>query len=521
AIKDNIDLKDIPTTAGCPEYAYVPKESATVVQRLIDAGAIPIGKTNLDQFATGLNGTRSPYGVCHNAFNFYYISGGSSSGSAVAVALGLVSFSFGTDTAGSGRVPACFNGLIGVKPTRGLLSNKGLVPACKSLDCISIFAYSSAEANTVLSVVDFFDAQDSYSRHNPYDNNNRHYGVHTGSLKIGIIQTKDLKFFGDKDYQEAYQRTLDVLIESGIELVEIPYQNFDEAAKLLYEGPWVSERYVACGEFIEQHPDSVNPVVAEIIKQGKNLLSTDLFRAEYRLQALKQKCYELLPEFDCLLFTTAGKLFTISELEEEPVLYNSHLGYYTNFLNLLDLSAVAVPTVKTEKELPFGITLVVGAFRDRYLLSITRRLEKLFNLSIQEETPKTIMDKRYIPVAVCGAHLKGLPLNWQLLERGAVLLEETKTAAKYRMYLLENNGLLRPGLVFDENNGQSIDIEIWNVPRAQFGSFVDDVFLPFGIGKVQTIDGRWVNGFICEGYIAESSQEITQFGSWKKYMAQR
>jgi allophanate hydrolase len=525
AIKDNIDLCDIPTTAACIEFAYTPSASATVVERLISAGAIPVGKTNLDQFATGLNGTRSPWGACRNAFDPDYISGGSSSGSAVSVALGLASFSLGTDTAGSGRVPACFNNLIGLKPTRGLLSTQGLVPACRSLDCITVFAYHPDDANLVLSVAEAYDAADEYSRTNPFDNQQRHYGERVGPLKIGVIPEHQLNFFGDEAYQLAYTDTLNKLQTDGIEFVEIDYQPFAEAARLLYEGPWVAERYLATQPLIDNNPEALFPVVREIIEPGKTLQATSLFKAQYKLSGLKAICDRRLATVDCLLTPTAGTCFTIEEMLQEPILRNSQLGYYTNFMNLLDLASIAVPTQMTASGLPFGITLVGGAFSDRALLSIAHRIQQQFDLKLgaslydlKRSAQPSVDNHNEIDVVVCGAHLQGLPLNWQLTERGATLKAKTKTAPLYRMYALPGGPPERPGLVMDEIAGQAIEVEVWSMPRTQFGSFVAGIPSPLGIGKLQLADGSEASGFICETYAASKAEEVTSYGGWRDYL---
>jgi allophanate hydrolase len=526
AIKDNIDLAGISTTAGCPDFAYTPSVSAAVVQNLVDAGAIPIGKTNLDQFATGLNGTRSPFGACRNSFDEQYISGGSSSGSAVSVALGMATFSLGTDTAGSGRVPACFNNLVGVKPTLGLLSATGLVPACRSLDTISIFAYNTDDANTVLASAEAFDERDGYSRENPFSNQSRQYGLRDSSLKVGIIPEDQLQFFGDEAYQRAYQKTLQALQKEGFDCVEIDYQPFNEAAKLLYEGPWVTERYLATQPLIDEKPEAIFPVVRDIVAPGKEPKATELFKAQYRLKELRIQCVAQLQQVDCLLTPTAGRFFTIEEMLAEPILCNSQLGYYTNFMNLLDFSAVSVPTAFTEAGLPFGITLVADAFSDRQLLSIANRIQQKFNLpmgalniSQLSHAKNNVVNTNTIEVLVCGAHLNGLPLNWQLTERGAVLKSVTQTAAKYRMYALAGGPPYRPGLIKDDEAGAAIDVEIWSMPMDQFGSFVAAIPAPLGIGKVELDDGRLVSGFICEPYGIDGAEEITHLGGWRAYIA--
>lgn len=528
AIKDNIDLAGIPTTAGCKEFAYTPDQSAQVVQQLIDAGAIPVGKTNLDQFATGLNGTRSPYGPCKNSFNPEYISGGSSSGSAVCVGLGLATFSLGTDTAGSGRVPACFNNLIGVKPTRGLLSSSGLVPACKSLDCITIFAYNTLDANRVLEQAEGFDIRDGYSRENPFTNQSRNFGERTGKLKIGVIPADQLNFFDDQSYADAYSETLAVIKNSDVELIEIDYSPFDEAARLLYEGPWVTERYLAIESLINNNPEAVFPVVREIVAPGGEPKATALFKAQYRLSELKLICDKQMAQLDCLLTPTAGRCFTIDEMLAEPILRNSQLGYYTNFMNLIDMASIAVPTQIASNGLPFGVTLVGPTFSDRALLSIANKMQTLFDLPMGTGTLKSppvlippIGNTDLIDVVVCGAHLSGLPLNWQLTERGATLKTNTKTAPVYRMYALAGGPPFRPGLILDESNGAEIEVEVWSLPADQFGSFVNGIPTPLGIGKVKLADGSLVSGFICEPYGIEGADEITHIGGWKAYMAQK
>lgn len=526
AIKDNIDLAGIPTTAACEAFAYTPTESAKVVQRLIAAGAIPVGKANLDQFATGLNGTRSPWGACKNSFNADYISGGSSSGSAVSVALGLASFSLGTDTAGSGRVPACFNNLIGLKPSIGLLSATGLVPACRSLDCMTIFAYHTDDANSVLAVAEGYDINDAYSRRNPFPNTSRHYGERSGALKVGVIPQSQLQFFGDDAYAKAYQKTLDKLAAQGFEWVEINYAPFSEAAKLLYEGPWVAERYLATQPLIDDNPDALFPVVRDIIAPGGEPKAAALFTAEYRLHALKQQCDNIMAELDCLLTPTAGKCFTIDEMLAEPIVHNSQLGYYTNFMNLLDLASIAVPTQMAANNLPFGVTLVGPTFSDRALLSIAKRIQHHCSLPLGASNltpPITIApavnSTATIDVLVCGAHLHGLPLNWQLTERSARFKNKTHTAPVYRMYALTGGPPFRPGLILDEKNGAAIEVEVWSMPAENFGSFVNGIPAPLGIGKVRLADNSVVSGFICEPYGVESAKDITQYGGWRDFLA--
>ena len=534
AIKDNIDLSGIPTTAACPEYTYTPELSATVVAKLIEAGAIPIGKTNLDQFATGLNGTRTPYGACHNAFDDDYISGGSSAGSAVAVALGLASFGLGTDTAGSGRVPACFNNLIGLKPSRGMLSNTGVVRACRSLDCVSIFTLNTDDANTVLSVAEGHDETDEYSRENPYSNSNRHYGVSCGvscgvsnhPLKIGVLPEDQLEFFGEDSYAQAYQETIQNLSSLDIEFIEVDYAPFLATAKLLYEGPWVSERYLGTLPLSKDNPEAMLDVIREIIEPGGVLLATDVFAAQYKLTAFKKQCLAQLKSLDCLLAPTTSKHFTIEEMQQAPNVANRQLGQYTNFVNLLDLSAIAIPTTFTNKSLPFGITLIANHFQDRKLLSIANTLQQHLQLPLgatnlplspsQFSTPKKTGN--CIEIIVCGAHMQGLPLNWQLTERGGQFLEKTTTTDGYRLYALAGGPPFRPALVFDGEKGSHIEVEVWSIPTVELGSFVEDIPAPLGIGKVKLKDGRTMCGFICESHCIMDAIEITEFGGWRSYL---
>jgi allophanate hydrolase len=537
AIKDNIDLAGVPTTAACPAYQYTAGQSAFVVERLINAGAIPIGKTNMDQFATGLVGTRSPepWGACKNAFDTDYISGGSSSGSAVTVALGLVSFSLGTDTAGSGRVPAAFNNIIGVKPSRGLLSMTGVVPACRSLDCVSIFALSTDDANLVLAQAAGYDHNDQYSRPCPYDNNQRHYGMPAWSsaksakekFVFGIPQPEQREFFGNESARHLYQQAIDQLIHLGGRALTIDYTPFIKAARLLYEGPWVAERYVAIEEQISQHPEQLLPVIREIISQGKNKTAVDAFKAEYEMQRYRKVAQETFGQIDFMVTPTAATIYTIDEVNADPIKLNSNLGYYTNYLNLLDCAAVAVPAGRLDNGLPWGISLIAPAMQDRKLLSFAKLWQEnsaqhpgALDISITSTTAPTVEYHSHIPVVVCGAHLEGLPLNWQLTERGAKLLERTSTSAKYRMYALAGGPPFRPGLIRDETAGQEIEVEVWSVPKNEFGSFVEGIPAPLGIGKVELKNGTWLPGFICEGYGIADAQEITEFRSWRSYSSQ-
>jgi len=371
AIKDNIDLAGIPTTAACPEFAYTPTQSATVVQKLIDAGAIPVGKTNLDQFATGLVGTRSPYGACQNSIDCSYISGGSSAGSAVSVALGMASFSLGTDTAGSGRVPAAFNNLIGHKPTCGLLSTSGVVPACRTLDCVSIFALSAEDAALVLESAKGFDEVDAYSRKAlPAPAN-----IPQTSFRFGVPKPTQLAFFENSETPTLFKQAVQQLESIGGKVVEIDFEPFLETARLLYEGPWVAERYAAIREFFETKPKAIFPVTKQIIGGAIKFNAADTYESQYKLKALQRKAEAVWHDIDVMVTPTAGTIYTIEQVIADPVLCNSNLGYYTNFMNLLDLSATAVPTGFQKNGLPFGVTICAPAFQDTALLKLAAKLQ--------------------------------------------------------------------------------------------------------------------------------------------------
>lgn len=520
AIKDNIDLQGIDTTAGCEAFRYTPNEHATVVNNLIRAGAIPMGKTNLDQFATGLVGTRSPQGACKNSFNPEYISGGSSSGSAVATATGLVSFALGTDTAGSGRVPAAFNNLIGVKPSKGLISCSGVVPACKSIDCVSIFALTVDDANTVLSVAEGFDRDDPYSRKNNFDNSSGRYGQASEAYKLAIPVADNLQFFGDKEARQIFYAAVDQLKKSGHSVIEVDIQPFLDAAKLLYEGPWVAERYIAIEELINRQPEALLAVIETIISKGRDLSAAETFKALYQLAACTHQVDELFDSIDCLVTPTAPTCYTIDEVNGDPINLNSRLGTYTNFMNLLDLSAVAVPAGFLSSGVGFGITLQAPAFQDRRLLSLANSYCHSQQLSMgatgrampaSDSLPDD--SQKYVDLVVCGAHLEGMPLNWQLTERAAFKLTSTVTSKQYRLYAMDDG---RPAL-FRDQSGEAIEVEIWRLCKSEFGSFVSAIPAPLGIGKVELADGRWLPSFIAEPRAKNDALDITHFGGWRRY----
>jgi allophanate hydrolase len=529
AIKDNIDLAGVPTTAGCPAFAYTPHKSAAVVERLIAAGAIPVGKTNLDQFATGLSGQRSPHGACRNALDSRYASGGSSSGSAVAVALGLAAFSLGTDTAGSGRVPAAFHGLVGLKPTKGVLSTLGVVPACKSLDCVSIFAHTAQDAQQVFDVARGTADGDPYARAwtppSPKPAASRDGTTTLRGVRFGVPRAAQLEFFGDASYAHAFEAALARLREAGAQVVEIDFEPFLDAARLLYEGPFVAERLAAIKPFFEQHADALHPVIRTIVGGAAKWSAADLFAAQDRLAELRLRADTVWQRIDAIFMPTSATTATVDELEADPIRVNSRFGYYTNFVNLLDLSALAVPagvcTVGAHSGLPFGVTFVGRAHEDAQLLRLAYAW-----LGEEVETPRpassAVSSSDSIRVAVVGAHLRGEPLNTQLTERGARLIEATATAPTYRLYALPaaaSGGVAKPGLVRVRDDGASIALEVWEMPLAAYGSFVALIPAPLGIGTLTLADGSAVQGFVCETSALDGADDITAFGGWRAYRA--
>ncbi len=527
AIKDNIDLAGSPTTAACPAFAYLPQASAPAVQRLVEAGAIPIGKTNLDQFATGLNGTRSPHGTPRSPFNADYVPGGSSSGSAVAVAAGLVSFALGTDTAGSGRVPAAFNNLIGLKPTRGYISTRGVVPACRSLDCVSILALTAADALSVLEVASGFDPADPYSR--CPDAAAAGIARRTlASCRFGIPQSDQLQFFGNAAGEACFAAMLRLARRLGANLVEVDFAPFLEVARLLYEGPWIAERYVAIRDFFDRHPEALHPVTRQIIGAGKAPSAADAFAAFYRLRALRRAMEPLWQEIDALMTPTAGRQYTVAELLADPLNLNAALGYYTNFVNLLDLSAIALPAGLQEDGLAFGITLVAPAWHDAALAALADALHRAGNETVgatrlQLATMPPLEASRVaatLRIAVCGAHMAGLALNGELAGRGARLVRACRTAPHYRLYALPGGPPARPGLLRREP-GRAIEVEVWELPFAAFAGFVAGIPAPLGIGTVALDDGETVQGFLCEAYAVADAEDITDLGGWRRYLACR
>ncbi|RPJ45157.1 MAG: allophanate hydrolase, partial [Betaproteobacteria bacterium] len=525
AVKDNIDVAGCPTTAACPAYAYLPQTTAFAVRRLQDAGALLFGKTNLDQFATGLVGTRSPYGACFNAFNRDYISGGSSSGSAVAVATGLVSFGLGTDTAGSGRVPAGFNNIVGLKPTPGIISTSGVVPACRSLDCVSVFALTCADASRVMQVMRGFDADDVYARCDTGERARRQRSA--AHFRCGVPAAAQREFFGDAHAQVAFEQSLANLREIGAELVEIDFQPFLDVACLLYQGPWVAERYAGIRTFLEAQPEALHPVTRQVIESARQWSAVDTFEAIYALQALKRRCAAQWAQMDVLAVPTSGTIYTQDQVAAAPVQRNTDLGYYTNFVNLLDLCALAVPGPFRADGLPAGITLIAEAFGDRYLAEIGPRFHRASAVPLGATRfqlpagtlPAATDPADHVLIVVVGAHLSGLPLNGQLTTRGATLVGPTQTAAQYRLYALPGMPPARPGLVRVASGGAAIDVELWAMPAAAVGAFLADVPPPLAIGTLRLADGREVKGFLCEACAVADARDITAFGGWRRYLA--
>ena len=511
AIKDNVDLANVPTTAACPEFAFTPAESAPVVQRLLDAGAIPVGKTNLDQFATGLVGVRSPHGVPRNPFDAAFIPGGSSSGSAVAVAAELVSFSLGTDTAGSGRVPAGLNNLVGLKPTKGLLSTRGVVPACRSLDCVSIFTRTVAAAAEALAVAAAFDPADPFSRVAAPP-----IADESGPPRLGVPRADQLEFFGDADAAQLFAAAVARWHQLGATIVKIDYTPFRDAARLLYEGPWVAERYAAIRAFIEAKPGALHPVTRKIIEGAKPLTAVAAFEASYKLAALRRQADAVWAGIDALLTPTAGTSYTVTAVEADPIRLNSNLGYYTNHMNLLDLCALAVPAGFYASGLPWGVTLAAPAFCDDRLLRLGARF-------LGEPAPARALAAvgPFTRVAVCGAHLRGLPLNSQLTRLGARLVRATRTAPLYKLYALPGTTPPKPGMIRVATGGASIELEVWELPVAAYGGFVATIPAPLGIGTLTLEGGETVQGFLCESAALAGAEDITHHGGWRAYLRER
>ncbi|MEM6387777.1 MAG: allophanate hydrolase [Pseudomonadota bacterium] len=505
--KDNIDVTGILTTAACPAYAYMPDRDAFVVARLRAAGALFIGKTNLDQFATGLVGVRSPYGVPRNAIDPAIVPGGSSSGSAVAVGHGLVTFSLGTDTAGSGRVPAALNNIVGLKPSLGALSSTGVVPACRTLDTISIFAANVGDAFAVFQVACVEDIDDAYSK----DIKSGQMAAAPATFKVGVPNAKSRIFFGDRVQAASFANSLDKLKSQGAEIVELDFSPFYDVAEMLYDGAWVAERYAVVEELMRDTPDALHPVTAKIIGAAKGLSATDAFRGIYRLKELERKARQLIDQVDLFCVPTIPTFYSVADLEVDPVTPNSNLGTYTNFVNLLDMCGIALPSDIRSDGRPGSITLLAPSGEDALIAGIAAK----FAGETREDTPKVTTELE-IALAVCGAHMSGMALNHELTSRGGRLLEATRTAPRYRLYALAGGPPQRPGLLRIEK-GAKIELEVWALPKSAVGAFLEGIPAPLSIGTIELENGSKAHGFLVETAGVQGADDITHLGSWRKF----
>ncbi len=523
-VKDNIDVAGLPTTAACPAFAYLPQRSAFVVERLERAGAIVIGKTNLDQFATGLVGARSPYGTPRNALRADLIPGGSSSGSAAAVGAGLTPFSLGTDTAGSGRVPAALNGIVGLKPSLGALSMTGVAPACRTLDTVSIFALDVADAFLAYQIAAGYDAADPWSRAFPAPA----LSAAPSRFRIGVPEPSQRKFFGDSEAAAAFARDVAGLAALGAESVEFDIAPFYAVARLLYEGPWVAERYVATKPLIETHPEALHPVTRAIIEGARDHDAAGAFEALYKLAALRRQTAAAWAEFDLMVVPTLPRPYTVAEVEADPIRLNSNLGTYTNFVNLLDLAAIATPAGMRADGLPSHLTLIGPAGSDGFLAGVAAKIQAASGATMGatglavEPPPNAPLraPPGRIEIAVVGAHLSGLPLNRELVELGGLLLREVETIADYRLYALPGTRPAKPGLLrVAAGEGAAIKAEIWGLDAKAFGAFVAAIPSPLGIGAISFGDGTTAKGFLVEAEAVKRASDVTAFGGWRAYLA--
>jgi allophanate hydrolase len=523
AVKDNIDVAGMPTTAGCPDYAYLPACDATVVRLLRQAGALVVGKTNLDQFATGLVGVRSPYPIPRNAIDPALVPGGSSSGSAVATAQGIVSFALGTDTAGSGRVPAGLNNIVGLKPSLGALSTSGVVPACRTLDCVSIFALTVDDAWRVFEIAACPDDADAYSRDLPALG----YGNVARALTVGVPARADLRFFGDTRMEAAFADAQAMLRSLGHRVVELPFDDFYKVAALLYEGAWVAERYAAIRDFFDAHEDRLHPVTRGIYGKAKHLTAADAFEGLYALQALKKTLAGTIASVDMLCVPTAPTHYTLKDLEAEPLRENARLGTYTNFVNLLDMCGMAVPTGTRDDGLPASVTLLAAAGKDGLTATVARDLHLASGLTLgatgwpqPEPSAPGIRpnDDSRIDLVVVGAHLSGMPLNHQLTDLGAELRRAAFTSSAYRLYALAETAPPKPGMVrVPQDAGGKIAVEVWSMTTEAFGRFVAAIPAPLGVGTVTLADGTSAKGFLAEPIALDQAHDITHHGGWRAY----
>jgi allophanate hydrolase len=523
AVKDNIDVAGMPTTAACAEFAYWPERDATVVSLLKEAGALVVGKTNLDQFATGLVGLRSPYPIPRNAIDASLVPGGSSSGSAVATARGIVSFALGTDTAGSGRIPAGLNNIVGLKPTVGALSTTGVVPACRTLDCVSIFALTVDDASTVLAIAACKDPHDPYSKAVSLPASESRPPV----LAVGVPARADLVFFGDEAMRSAFDSALVAIEHLCCRLVEIPFGDFYAAAALLYEGAWVAERYAAIEAFFTMNEGALHPVTRAIIGGARKLTAADAFNGLYALQSLKATLAPVMASVDLLCVPTAPAHYTVDAVLVDPIATNSRLGTYTNFVNLLDLCGMAVPTGTREDGLPMSVTLLAPAGKDGLVASLARALHRASGMPLGAtgwpappcRSSVAPASNDLIELVVVGAHLSGMPLNAQLREIGARFLRTARTAATYRLYALAGQSVPKPGLFRCAKGGSAIEVEVWGLGSAAFGRFVAAIPPPLGIGAIELDDGTSPKGFLAEPAGLDGAIDISSFGGWRHYQS--
>ena len=541
-VKDNIDVAGFPTTAACPAFAYEPARSAAAVARLVASGAVVVGKTNMDQFATGLVGTRSPYGVPRNPFDADRVTGGSSSGSAVAVALGQVSFTLGTDTAGSGRVPAAFNNVVGLKPSCGVVSTVGVVPACRALDCVSVFAATCDDAAEIAELMQGFDPEDPYARHplGPRGGIRFRPAPFEASLRVGVPAPGAREFLGDEAARQAFEAAIAAAAALGVRVVEIDLQPFLDAGKLLYDSPFVAQRLEAAGRLFADHPDAIAEPLRTILRGASTYKALDAYLAEARLRRLRHLVAAGWREIDVLIVPTAPTLPRIDAVAADPVGLNGALGRYSTFVNLLDLAALAIPTGSRTDGLPAGVTLIGPWGSDARLAGLGDRLHRATTTAVgatglplppartvaEDATPGAASSAApVLSLAVAGAHLSGEPLNHQLTSRGATLLRTCRTAPRYRLFALPGTTPPKPGLVRvpagEARGGAAIEVEVWSLGPAELGTFVAGIPAPLGVGKIELEDGSLVTGFVCESYAVEGAEDISSYGGWRAFLRAR
>jgi allophanate hydrolase len=500
AVKDNVDVAGVPTTAACPGFKYVPDADAPAVSALKAAGAVVIGKTNLDQFATGLVGTRSPYGAVRDSRRPEYISGGSSSGSAVAVALGFADIAIGTDTAGSGRVPAGLQGLVGIKPTVGVVSTEGVVPACASYDCVTIFATDLSTAQAAMSAMSAAAPQRSWPEDIPL--------AAPPAPRIAVpAELPEL----DADWRAAFAAAVHRAQAAGCDIVPIAMDAFFTAADLLYNGALVAERWDAAGGFVSDATADagLDPTVAAIIIAAGGHSAADLLRDRRRVEELRGEALVQLTGCDALLVPTAPTHPRIAEVAADPVGVNTRMGRYTNFCNLFDMCAIAIPAGAVTDGAQFGVTLLAAAFHDAVIADLAGRLLGAPSAAGWPELGGAAVAE----LAVFGAHLRGQPLEHQLTSRGARWVGAIKTAPHYRLYALDTVPA-KPGLVRATKGGATIMGERWALSRAALGDFLDELPAPMMLGKVELDDGTWITGFGCDHAAVRQGRDITQYGGW-------